>query len=121
MRRLRRGREPLDWLDPALFAELAARGLAWDIVAVTAEQVRAVCALADAVPALRVVVDHSRARRSRAPWAAMGRRVRELAARPNIALKVSVGIDALTAWDAWDAVALAPASRTRSSASAPSG
>jgi L-fuconolactonase len=36
-----------------------------------------------------------------APWAS---RVRALAERPNIAMKVSIGIDALTAWDAWSDV-----------------
>jgi L-fuconolactonase len=101
------GREPLDGLDPSLFAELADRGLAWDVVAVTADQVRAVCALADAVPALRVVVDHlARPPVDGAPWEPWASAIRELARRPNIALKVSVGIDALTAWNAWDAAAL---------------
>jgi L-fuconolactonase len=101
------GREPLDWLSPPLFADLAARGPAWDIVAVTREQVRAVCALADAVPELRVVVDHlARPPLEGGPWAVWEDSIRELARRPNVALKVSVGIDALTAWE-WDAAALA--------------
>jgi L-fucono-1,5-lactonase len=56
------GREPLDWLAGAdvraLFGELADRGLAWDVVAVTTDQVEAVCELAAAVPKLRIVVDH---------------------------------------------------------------
>src|SRR5690606_31021821 len=51
-------REPLDWLDPGLMAELAAAELAWDVVAVTEEQVEAVVALARRVPELRIVVDH---------------------------------------------------------------
>lgn len=96
------GREPLDWLDRGVFAELAARGLAWDIVVVTDEQARAVCALADDVPSLRIVVDHLARPPVEGgplePWAA---RVRALAERPNIAMKASIGIDALTAWDAW--------------------
>ena len=82
---------------PGCFAELAARGLAWDIVVVTDEQARAVCALADAVPALRVVVDHlARPPVEGGPFEPWAQRVRELAARPNVALKVSIGIDALT-------------------------
>jgi L-fuconolactonase len=101
------GREPLDWLDPAHFAQLAERGLAWDIVAVTAEQVRAVCALADAVPGLRIVVDHlARPPLEGGRWEPWEDRVRELARRPNVAMKVSVGIDALQVWE-WDARALA--------------
>ena len=96
------GREPLDWIDRGLFADLAARGLAWDIVVVTDEQAAAVGALADAVPELRVVVDHlARPPVEGGPFERWAGRVRDLAARPNVALKVSIGIDALTAWDAW--------------------
>jgi L-fuconolactonase len=102
------GREPLDWLSAPLFAELAERGLAWDVVAVTAEQVRAVCALADAVPDLRVIVDHlARPPLDGGEWGPWEDAVRELSRRENVALKVSVGIDALIAWQAWDARALA--------------
>jgi len=105
------GREPLDWLaEPAvraLLAEVAARGLAWDVVAVTPEQVAAVCALAAAVPELRIVVDHlARPPLDGGEWAPWERGVRALAAEPGIALKVSIGVDLLTAWDAWDAAAL---------------
>jgi len=101
------GREPLDWLSVPLFEELAERGMAWDIVAVTAEQVRSVCALADAVPALRIVVDHlARPPLEGGPWEPWAERIRELARRPNVAMKVSVGIDALQVWE-WDARALA--------------
>ncbi len=101
-------RDPLEWLAPDLFAELAERGLAWDIVPVTAQQVRAVCALADAVPALRIVVDHlARPPLDGGAWDPWADGIEALAQRPNVALKVSVGIDALTAWEAWDAGALA--------------
>ena len=67
------GREPLDWLAGAdvraLFGELADRGLAWDVVAVTTGQVEAVCELAAAVPRLRIVVDHlARPPLDGAPW-----------------------------------------------------
>jgi len=99
------GREPLDWIDVGLFRELAARGLAWDIVVVTDEQAGAVCALADAVPDLRVVVDHlARPPVEGGPFEPWAERVRSLAARPNVALKASIGIDALLAWDAWGEV-----------------
>jgi L-fuconolactonase len=102
-------REPLDWLAPDLMAELAAADLAWDVVAVTDAQVEAVVALAQQVPGLRIVVDHL----ARPPldggdlnaWAA---RLSALAARPNVALKVSVGIDVLTSWTRWDPRALVP-------------
>ena len=62
------------------------------------------CALAAAVPDLRIVVDHlARPPLDGGEWAAWERGVRALAAAPGIALKVSIGVDLLTAWDAWDA------------------
>ena len=106
-------REPLPWLESpdtiALMADLAAEGLAWDVVPVTDEQAAAVIALAERVPQLRIVVDHL----ARPPldtgdadgWSA---RLTALAACENIAMKVSVGIDVLTAWARWDPAALAP-------------
>ncbi|WP_063784324.1 amidohydrolase family protein [Streptomyces sp. SBT349] len=106
-------RDPLDWLTApgtvALFRDLAARGLTWDVVPVTAEQVARVTALAEAVPDLRIVVDHL-ARPpvesgAREPWASQ---LTALARQPGIACKVSVGIDVLTAWPRWDADALLP-------------
>jgi len=105
------GREPLDWLAGAdvraLFGELADRGLAWDVVAVTTGQVEAVCELAAAVPTLRIVVDHlARPPLDGAPWEPWADAVRALAACPGVALKLSVGIDVLTAWESWDASAL---------------
>jgi len=106
------GREPLDWLRRpdvvALFRELAARALAWDVVPVTAEQVAEVVRLAHAVPELRVVVDHL-ARPPldtgvREPWWS---NVADLGECPGVAMKVSVGIDLLTAWP-WDPQGLQP-------------
>ncbi len=95
------GREPLR-VDPGRLGEVAARGLAWDIVVVTDEQARSVCALADALPELRIVVDHlARPPVEGGPLEPWASRVRSLAARPNIAMKVSIGIDALVSWDAW--------------------
>ncbi|MFI6344227.1 amidohydrolase family protein [Streptomyces sp. NPDC050560] len=96
------GRESL-----ALFAELARRSLVWDVVPVTAEQTRQVVRLAEAVPGLRVTVDHlGRPPVESGAWEPWASHMRRLAACPNVAVKVSVGIDALSAWDAWDAGAL---------------
>ncbi|WP_219414651.1 amidohydrolase family protein [Pseudonocardia nigra] len=107
------GRAPLSWLADAeavaLFTELADEGLAWDVVPVTDGQADAVVALARAVPGLRIVVDHL----ARPPldtgvadgWRA---RVDALSACPNVAMKVSVGIDVLTAWPAWRPADLTP-------------
>ncbi|WP_166980650.1 amidohydrolase family protein [Paramicrobacterium fandaimingii] len=106
-------RDPLSWLQNAdvirLFNELASRGLAWDVVPVTPEQTAAVTMLARAVPELRIVVDHL----GRPPvesgegevWAA---NIGQLAACDNVAMKVSVGIDILSAWPRWDAQMLRP-------------
>jgi len=105
------GRAPLGDLAAGavgeLFAELAASGLSWDIVAVTDEHADAVVRLADAVPGLRIIVDHL----ARPPLDGGDRRVwadrvRALADRPNVALKVSVGIDVLTTGWSWDRDAL---------------
>jgi L-fuconolactonase len=107
------GREPLPWLRTpecvALLEELAALRLAWDVVPVTDEQTAAVVEVARRVPGLRIVVDHL----ARPPldtgdagaWAA---RLATLAACENVALKVSVGIDVLTAWPRWQPADLAP-------------
>jgi L-fuconolactonase len=104
------GRDPLEWLAPALFRELAEHGLVWDVVAVTAEQVEAVCGLADAVPRLRIVVDHLAAPPlAGGDWTAWGRGIGALSRRENVALKLSVGLVVLDAWDRWQAEALVPA------------
>lgn len=102
------GRDPLERLaDPGvveLFGELAERGLVWDVVPITPEQVRAVAGLARAVPPLRVVVDHlARPPLDTGGWEPWASNVAALADLPGVALKVSVGVDALTVWDAWRA------------------
>ena len=89
---------------------LAATDLAWDVVPVTDTQVEAVVALARRVPDLRIVADHL----ARPPletghldgWVA---RITALAACPNVALKISIGVDLLTAWPRWEPAAIAPA------------
>jgi L-fuconolactonase len=101
------GREPSDWLVSSdvldVFHELATRGLAWDVVAVTERQVSHACHVAAAVPGLRIVVDHlARPPVESAGWEPWAGWVQRLAAHPNIALKVSIGIDALTAWPRWN-------------------
>ena len=106
-------RDPLEWLavpeSVALFEELAARALVWDVVPVTEEQVRAVARLAGAVPGLRLVVDHlARPPLDTGGWEPWAGLLEELAACPGVALKVSVGIDALTAWERWQPETLRP-------------
>jgi L-fuconolactonase len=103
--------DPLDWLTApdslALFREVAARGLAWDVVPITAAQTRQVIALAEAVPELRVIVDHlGRPPIDSAGWEPWAGNMARLAASPGVAMKVSVGIDALTAWREWNSAEL---------------
>jgi L-fuconolactonase len=107
------GRDPLEWLADrdvlALMRELAARGTAWDVVPVTAEQTQAVLALARAVPELRIVVDHL----GRPPvevggWQPWAAQLRDLSGCPNVAVKLSVGLDVLTAWPEWSPAELRP-------------
>ncbi|PJJ73031.1 L-fuconolactonase [Diaminobutyricimonas aerilata] len=106
-------KDPLHWLGDAdvlaLFRELAARGLAWDVVPITIDQVRAVTTLARAVPDLQIVVDHlGRPPLDTGGWDPWASHLTELAQSPNVAVKVSIGIDALTAWNAWDREAIRP-------------
>jgi L-fuconolactonase len=98
------GRDPLEWLADSvdLFRELADAGVAWDVVPVTAAQTKAVLALADAVPELRIVVDHlGRPPVDSGGWEPWAGLVRELAGCPRVGMKVSLGIDLLTELDAW--------------------
>jgi L-fuconolactonase len=106
-------RDPLAWLSRpdvlALFRDLAAQGLVWDVVPITPEQVAAVLGLARAVPDLRLVVDHlARPPLDTGGWEPWAAQVAELASCPGVALKVSVGVDALTAWPAWQPQVLRP-------------
>jgi L-fuconolactonase len=107
------GRDPLEWLAQAdviaLFRDLAAQGLVWDVVPITPEQVAAVLRLARAVPDLRLVVDHlARPPLDTGGWEPWAQQVAELASCAGVALKVSVGVDALTAWPAWQPEVLRP-------------
>lgn len=105
--------DPMDWLASrdvrALFADVAGRGLAWDVVPITDAQIRNVTALAEAVPDLRIVVDHlGRPPIDTGPWQPWAGNVARLAGNANVSVKVSVGINVLSAWDAWDASAVDP-------------
>jgi L-fuconolactonase len=107
------GRDPLQWLERpdlvALFRDLAAQGLVWDVVPITPEQVAAVLRLARAVPELRLVVDHlARPPLDTGGWEPWAQQVADLSSCPGVALKISVGVDALTAWSAWQPEVLRP-------------
>lgn len=100
------GRDPMTWLQkPAvldLMAELAARGLAWDVVPVSSEQTAAVLQLAQALPDLRIVIDHL----GRPPvevggWQPWADHLQQLSECPGVAVKLSVGLDVLSAWSPW--------------------
>jgi L-fuconolactonase len=100
--------DPLEWLTTpdslAMFRGLAGQGLAWDVVPITTAQTRQVIELARAVPELRMVVDHlGRPPIDSGGWEPWATNLAELSKLPGVAVKVSVGIDALTKWDRWDA------------------
>jgi L-fuconolactonase len=106
------GRDRTDWMTTdaglRLFRDLATHGLSWDVVPVTEAQVAGVCAVARAVPELRIVVDHlARPPVETGDWQPWSARLGRLAEAPRVALKVSVGIDVLTNWPQWTAEALA--------------
>lgn len=105
------GQDPLDWLrqDAALrtFRQLADRGLCWDVVPITASQADNVSALAAAVPQLTLVMDHmARPPVDAGGWQPWADQVARLAEHQNVVMKLSVGVDVLTAWPEWQAPAL---------------
>lgn len=103
--------DPLEWLNDRnsveLFREVAERDLAWDVVPITIAQIQSVLKLARQLPDLKIVIDHlGRPPLETLEWEPWASHIRELARLPNIAMKVSVGIDALTAWPSWKAASL---------------
>ncbi|MFS0866073.1 amidohydrolase [Microbacterium sp. 179-B 1A2 NHS] len=105
--------DPMDWLgDEAvveLFRTIAERGLAWDVVPITQDQIRNVTRLAQAVPTLRIVVDHlGRPPIDTGGWQPWADNIAALAGSENVSVKVSVGINVLSAWEEWDADAVRP-------------
>ena len=99
--------DPMDWLADAgvvaLFNELAEAGLAWDVVPLRPAQIENVLRLGKRVPKLQIVIDHlGRPPVETGGWHPWAENVLRLGELPNIAMKVSVGLDVLTAWKAWD-------------------
>lgn len=102
------GTDPMAWaVSPgglSLFRELASTGLVWDVVPITEEQRDTVVQVAEAVPELRIVVDHlgspPRADDDPGPWVDG---LRRMAACPNIAVKLSVGVAVLSRAGRWSA------------------
>jgi L-fuconolactonase len=102
-----------DWLvrDEVLegLTVLARHGLAFDAVPTSERQLDHVVTVARAVPELRIVLDHlgrpPLLRRGWEPWAST---IRRLADRPNVAAKVSIGLDVVVDWARWDRGELQP-------------
>lgn len=87
-----------------LLGRLARHGLCWEVVPVTAGQVEEVLAIARMLPELKVVVDHlARPPLESGDWDLWRRRIDALARMPNVAMKVSIGIDVLEGWAGWSA------------------
>ena len=100
-------KDDLGWLNTedsiALFKDLADMQLVWDVVPVTHAQVTSVIQLAKVVPDLRIIIDHmGRPPIDSAGWEPWAKNIEELAKNRNVAIKISVGIDVLTAWSKWN-------------------
>lgn len=107
------GHDDADWaLTPAAidnFHRLADAALSWDIVPVNARQVAAVVSVSERVPQLRVIVDHlARPPLNADGWDRWCESIRVLATQPRIAIKLSVGVDALSGSTLWDRELLRP-------------
>ena len=73
----------------------------------TAEQAAAVIDLAVAVPELKIVIDHlARPPIESAGWQPWADQLARLADCPSVAIKLSIGLDVLSAWDSWQTDAL---------------
>jgi L-fuconolactonase len=102
-----------DWLvQPAVIDGLravAAAGLSYDVVSVQLRHLEHVPAVADAVPDLRLVIDHlSKPPLGTPDMAAWTERIRAAAARPNVYAKVS-GLDTAAGSPDWTPDDLRPA------------
>ncbi|WP_019178892.1 amidohydrolase family protein [Microbacterium yannicii] len=108
------GDDPMAWASQArglaALRSAEAASLVWDVVPITDAQVDAVCRVSEALPGLRIVVDHLASPPvdddgARDAWI---ERLRRLAASPQVAIKLSVGVAVLQRWEEWDEQALRP-------------
>jgi L-fuconolactonase len=102
------GRDSLTGLTSAegldLLARIAGYGLCWEVVPVTDGQIEEVATIARKLPELKIVVDHL----ARPPLESGDRdqwrqRIVTLARLPNVAMKMSIGVDVLEGWTRWSA------------------
>lgn len=104
-------RDPLSWAkapeQDVVWQALAARDLCWEVVPITREQLKVVAEVATRAPDLRIVVDHLGRppvpEGGFEPWASL---IAELAVRPNVAMKLSLGLDLLESWRSFEPEAL---------------
>lgn len=106
------GSDPMTWATTESGREVlrtaASESLVWDTVPITDAQADAVAGVAEAVPGLRIVVDHLASPPLTSGFPQWRARLERLAAQPNVAIKLSVGVAVLQRWDAWDTEALRP-------------
>jgi len=100
-------KDNLDWLTSkasiGLFRQISDMNLAWDVVPITDLQIEAVKKLAKLVPDLRIMIDHmGKPPVDSGQWQPWARNIEELSGNSNVAIKISVGIDVLTAWSEWN-------------------
>jgi L-fuconolactonase len=107
------GSDPMSWTAEAsgiaALQRAADEALVWDTVPITDAQTDAVAAVAERLPHLRIVVDHlASPPMADDAFGAWRDRLQRLAAPPNVAVKLSVGVAVLQRWERWDAAALRP-------------
>lgn len=100
-------KDDLHWLTSntsvELFKEISKMNLAWDVVPITDSQIAAVKKLAKLVPDLHIIIDHmGRPPVDSREWQPWAKNIEELSENSNVAIKISVGIDVLTAWSEWN-------------------
>jgi L-fucono-1,5-lactonase len=102
------GRDSLSALTGAqgldLLARVAGYGLCWEVVPVTDGQIEEIAVIARKLPELRIVVDHlARPPLESGDWERWRQRIAVLARLPNVAMKMSIGVDVLESWASWSA------------------
>jgi L-fuconolactonase len=105
------GRDPLtplvsgEGLD--LLARIAGYGWCWEVVPVTDGQIEEIIMIGRKLPELKIVVDHlGRPPLESGSWDHWRQRITKLARLPNVAMKISIGVDVLEGWGSWSAAPL---------------
>lgn len=102
-----------DWVVRAEVIEglavVADHGLAFDAVPIDPHQLEHVCTLAERLPELRIVLDHlGKPPLLESGWEPWASSIARIASYPNVAAKVSAGLDIVAGWERWELAAFSP-------------